>query len=79
LPERYAGWHVCQRSRQPDSEGFGDTVECALNPAKREGRKHWDVDVAMVKDLPPKAKNEHKIAQWKDIVVSRKPPPPYER
>ena len=32
-----------------------------------------------VKDLPPKAKKEQKITRWKEIVASRKPPPPYER
>ena len=32
-----------------------------------------------MKDLPPKAKKQHKIAQLKDIVASQKPPPPYER
>ncbi len=32
-----------------------------------------------VKDLPPKAKKEDKIARWKEIVASQKPPPPYER
>ncbi len=32
-----------------------------------------------VKDLPPKPKNEEKLAQWREIVASMKPPLPYER
>ncbi len=32
-----------------------------------------------VKDLLSKAKKEQKIARWKEIVASQKPPPPYER
>jgi hypothetical protein len=32
-----------------------------------------------VKDLPSKAKKEDKLARWRAIVASQKPPPPYER
>jgi hypothetical protein len=32
-----------------------------------------------VKDLPPKAKKEDKLARWRAIVASQKPPPPYKR
>ncbi len=31
-----------------------------------------------MKDLLHKTKKEDKIAQWKEIVASQKPPPPYE-
>ena len=32
-----------------------------------------------VKDLPPKAKKGDKLARWREIMASQKPPPPYER
>jgi hypothetical protein len=42
-----------------------------------------DLDVLLawhqVKDLQPKPKKENKMAQWREILVSLKPPPPYER
>jgi hypothetical protein len=42
-----------------------------------------DLDVLLVwhqvKDLPPKPKKEDKLAWWREIVASLKPPPLYER
>jgi hypothetical protein len=32
-----------------------------------------------VKDLPLKAKKEDKLVQWREIVASQRPPPPYKR
>jgi hypothetical protein len=32
-----------------------------------------------VKDLPPKAKREDKLARWREIMASQKPPPLFER
>ncbi len=42
-----------------------------------------DLDILLAwhqgKDLPPKPKKEDKLVQWRQIVASMKPPPPYER
>jgi hypothetical protein len=42
-----------------------------------------DLDILLawhqVKDLPPKPKKEEKLARWRQIVASMKPPPSYER
>jgi hypothetical protein len=59
---------------------YGDASDGDWSP---ESYSVKDLDCLLawhqVKDLPPKAKKEHKIARWKEIVASQKPPPPYER
>ncbi len=62
--------------------------EKALKILSQEGKglklylvKDLDILLAwhQVKDLPPKPKKEDKLARWRQILVSMKPPPLYER
>ncbi len=71
----------CQQQQQTNKEK-------ALEILGQEGKglesylvKDLDILLAwhQVKDLPPKPKKEDKLARWRQIVTSMKPPPPYER